>query len=230
MVASKHKRRPGILDALITILIDPSGTIHHLLDHRRWPPHVIILLLLFSLIVVAPPFLYSVDGVTNTANLPALQSTLVTIFLTMVLSSVFFTILLRTLGSPVRWIMTFGALVYALTPITVIIAAVYCLNYVTVGYFSIFQFLSFGYVTENDWVVALFPITFKVSCALCILLLIHGARVLCRASFSSSLLLGAIYIPLILGSFVVSASAVEIAAPLSSEAVIRFFLSFFNIR
>lgn len=230
MATSKKQKRPGILDALITIMIDPSGTIFHLLDNRRWPPHILLLLILFSLICVAPPFLYSVDGVTNQGNLSALGTTLITILFTLVLSSGFFTVLISTLKAPVRWVIAFGTLVYALTPITVSTAAVYFCNYLTTGYLSIVQSLAFGGVTHRDWVVSIFPYTFKLSGLLGCLILAQGSRVLCRTSLSSGILLGAFYIPLLMGSFVVCASTVEVWAPSSSEATIRFFRSFFEIR
>lgn len=225
-MAAARRRRPRLLDVLVSTLIDPRGTTHDLLNWHEGPPHVLACLFLFCSAVIAPPFLYQPDGSISQAAMIALYATLLTTLITLALTTCFVTMLFRALRLSPSIDATFSALVYSSAPIITLMGAIYLTNYAMEGRLSILQFLTTGYARPNDWLLQMFPKLFKLFCLLSFVVFGNCIRAIYRSSITSGVLIAAVCIPLLLGSFIVALSLTEVCFAGSSEQVITFFRSF----
>jgi hypothetical protein len=94
------------------------------------------------------------------------------------------------------------------------------------GRLSILQFLTTGYARPNDWLLQMFPNLFKLFCLLSFVVFGNCIRAIYRSSITSAVLIAAVCIPLLLGSFIVALSLTEVCFAGSSDQVITFFRSF----
>jgi hypothetical protein len=226
VMAAARRRRPRLLDVLVSILIDPRGTTNDLLNWYEGPPHVIACLFLFCSAVIAPPLLYQPDETLSQAAIVALYATLLTTLLTLALTTCFVTMLFRALRLAPSIEASFAALVYSSAPIITLMGGMYLTNYLMEGNLSILQFLSTGYTRQNDWLLQMFPNLFKIFCLLSFIVFANCIRAIYRSSVTSAGLIAAVCIPLMLGSFIVALSLTEVCFAGSSEQVIAFFRSF----
>jgi hypothetical protein len=134
----------------------------------------------------------------------------------------------RALGAQQSIFSLICAMIYAFTPFVTVMAFFYAATYWMQGHISILQFLTTGFVSQQDVLVRFFPTVAKVTCLVCFILFTNGIRALMRSSLSSATLIAAICVPLIMGSFVVSLSIEELLVPGISSHVISFFASFLS--
>lgn len=225
-MAKQRIRPPGILDILISALVDPQGTMTRLLVTPKYPPHLVTCLFFICCIVIAPPILYSPDGTINTTHTNLLVATLLAAFLTLCLAGFFQSMATRALGAQQSIFSLFCAMIYSFTPFVTVMVFFYVATYWMQGHISILQYLTTGFASQSDALVQFFPTTVKITVLVCFVLFSNAIRVLMRSSLSSAALIAAVCVPLIMGSFVVSLSIEELLLPGISSKVIGVFASF----
>jgi hypothetical protein len=225
-MAKKRIRPPGILDILVSALVDPQGTMTHLLVTAKYPPHIITCLFFLGCIVIAPPILYTPDGTINHSHTNLLVATLLAFFLTLGLAGFFQSMTTRALGAQQSMFSLFCAMIYAFTPFVTVMVFFYAATYWAQGHISILQYLTTGFASQSDNLVQFFPTMVKITGLVCFILFTNGIRALMRSSLSSATLIAAVCVPLIMGSFVVSLSIEELLLPGISTKVIGVFASF----
>lgn len=228
-MARKRIRPPGLLDILVSALVDPKGTMRILLVDSKWPPHLITSAFFLGCVVIAPPILYTPDGVVGTPQVTHLVATLLAIFLTLLLGGFFQSMTTRALGRQVRTFSLVCAMIYSFTPFVSVMAFFYAATYWTQGHISVLQFLTTGFVSQHDPLVQFFPTVGKVTCLVCFTLFTNGVRALMGSSLSSAVLVAAICVPLLMGSFVVALSLDELMLPGVSSKVIDLFAAFLGL-
>ncbi len=225
-MAKKRSRPPGILDILISALVDPKGTMRLLLVDSQSPPHLLTSLFFLGCVVIAPPVLYTPDGSLGAPQIMLLVATALTALLTITLAGFFQSMTTRALSSEQPIFSLICAMIYSLTPFVTMMAFFYAATYWTQGHISVLQFLTTGYTSQHDTLVQFFPTTVKITCAVCFVLFVNGVRALLHSSLSSAVLIAAIFVPLIMGSFVVALSFEELLLPGLSARVIGVFAAF----
>lgn len=228
-MAKKRTRSPGILDILISALVDPRGTMEQLLVTSKYPPHLLASMFFLGCIVVAPPILYSPDSTIVMGQVKLLVATFITVLLTLSLAAFLQSMATRALGAEQPMFSMFCAMVYSFTPFVTVMAFYYAATYWTQGHLSVLQFLTTGFASQHDILVKFFPTAAKVTCLVCFVLFTNGIRALMRGSLSSASLIAAICVPLIMAGFVVSLSIEELILPGEASRVIDFFASFLGL-
>jgi len=228
-MARKRIRPPGLLDILVSALVDPKGTMRLLLVDSKFPPHLITSVFFLGCVVIAPPIFYTPDGIVGTTQVTHLVETLMTIFLTLFLAAFFQSMTTRALGGQVAMFSLTCAMIYAFTPFVSVLAFFYASTYWTQGHISVLQFLTTGFVSQHDALVQFFPTACKLTCLVSFVLFANGVRALMRSSLSSAVLVAAICVPLLMGSFIVALSLQELMLPGLSANVIDFFGAFLGL-
>jgi hypothetical protein len=229
-MAKKRARSPGILDILISALVDPRGTMQQLLVTSTYPPHILTSVFFLGCIVLAPPILYSPDGTIGTGQIKLLVATFLTVLLTLSLAAFLQSMATRALGAQQSMFSMLCAMIYAFTPFVTVMTLYYAVTYWTQGHLSVLQFLTTGFTSQHDMLVQFFPTAAKITCLACFVLFTNGIRVLMRSSLSSATLIAAICVPLIMAGFVVSLSIEEMILPGEASQVINFFASFLGLQ
>lgn len=219
-------KKIGLVDTLFSPFVDARGTMENLLVVQKRPPYLLVSLFLFTLLFLAPPFMYEPGvGLRNIdlqPFLPILQAS----YITLTLTTCFVAMLLNAIGVPQPILVVFGALVYATTPFISFMTIVYVANYFLAGQLTILFFLMSGHTDPTDWLVVQFPLLFKVCCLISFWVFSNAMRVVTRGSVTSAILMAAMCIPFLLGSFALSVYVTEINFPGSAPRVLSFFTSF----
>lgn len=197
-----------------------------LLVDSKFPPHLITSVFFLGCVVIAPPILYTPDGTIGTPQITNLVATSLAIFLTLLFAGFFQSMTTRALGSQLTTFPLVCAMIYSFTPFVSVMAFYYAATYWTQGHISVLQFLTTGFVSQHDALVQFFPTVCKLTCLVSFTLFTNGIRALMRSSLSSAILVAAICVPLLMGSFIVGLSIEELILPGISEAVIHFFAAF----
>lgn len=223
-------KKIGLVDTLFSPFIDPRGTMENLLVIQKRPPYILVCLFLFTCLFLAPPFMYEpgvgFKNVDIMPLLPVLQSS----FITLALTTAFVAMLLNAIGSRQPLLVVLGALTYATTPFISFMTMVFLGNYLLRGQLTIIFFLMSGHVDPTDWLVGQFPMLFKCCCLISFWVFCNAMRVVTKASITSAILIAAICIPFLLGSFALSVYATEINFPGSAPRILSFFTSFVGSR
>lgn len=225
-MAKKRSRPPGILDILVSALVDPKGTMRLLLVDSPYPPHVLTSLFFLGCVVIAPPVLYTPDGAVGTPQILLLTATVLTALLTIALAGFFQSMATRALSSEQPILPLVCAMIYAFTPFVTLMAFFYIATYWNQGHISVLQFLTTGYSSQHDKLVQFFPTAVQITCFVSYALFTNGIRALMHSSLSSAALVAAICVPLVMGSFVVALSLAELVLPGVSSKVIGVFAAF----
>lgn len=226
MVRRSRNKKLGIFDALFSPFVDARGTMQNLLVDQRRPPHLFTCLFFLTCLVLAPPLMYSPGVGIGYENARSLAALLQVSILTLLLSTVFITLLLRVIGASQRPLSIFGALVYATCPFVSFMCLFYISNYITMGRLTVLSFLIWGQVDGDDWLVRQFPFLVKVFCFISFWVFANAIRVLTRSTLSSAALMSAVCVPLLLGSFVLALYCTELNLKGTSSGVIQFFNAF----
>ena len=225
-MVKKRVRTPGLLDILFSILVEPRGTTYRLLASEPYPPKVLTTFTLFIALCIAPPLLNLRDLSELQDRLPMIAITLSTTILTLSLTSFFSFMGLRALNSYTSPFQIIASIAYATTPFITLLSVLWCTNQILEGDLTAVNFIATGLASSGDLAIAVLPTSLRIAAGLALIIMTCCYRHLVGASLSVGLLLAVATVPLLLGSFIVSASIFDLIAPYSSANTIRFFSGF----
>lgn len=226
MTYRKKQKKPGIFDILFSGLIDPRGTTKRLLGGEDFPPWAISTLLLFVGIVIVAPLLYKPPGFAEAPQVKQLPPVLLTTFATLIATSFFVTMGLRSLRFRKSWYSCFASLTYATAPFTSTFLILLIVNKLAMGDLTLLGFLSSGFAREGDISSRIFPYLIRAAALLALLILTHALSTITRSSKGVGALMAAAVVPLTLGSFIMGLTVTDMIFPLSSPSVISFFRAY----
>jgi hypothetical protein len=146
-----------------------------------------------------------------------------TVILTIVLSAIFIRTALKALQVRCRLAPIVANLIYTTAPLTTLMTVTLFANHLVSGELSLLYALGTGTTQDSDVVVKTFPMVLRIALALSLVVLACGYRFIARSSLVPALLMAVGTIPLILGSFVVSMTLIDIFIRDASIGTIRFF-------
>jgi hypothetical protein len=217
------KRKLSLLDTIISLPMDPSGMMKHLLRDRRYPPYLVLAPLSTFFVIVAPTLWYQ-HYTGNQSAIPEINYAItMTVVLTLIwfslLMSVLFKLLLLEVSSGKIW----AASLYCLAGLIPFMLAFYLGNFLASGHLSILEFLATGRINKSDWFLELFPTSAKVALAYSFFLFVNAVRALTGAKLVSAFSMAVLAIPVLIGSFVVSLTISDILFQDTGAEVYRFF-------
>jgi hypothetical protein len=224
MVRSSPKK-PGLLDALLSVTVDPRGTTSLLLNSPGSPPFGLTMLGLFLGLYVVAPLLYQGGSVSIISSLQSLAPVLLASILTFLLASFFMVMGLQILGVRRSMRMTLAILAYCTSPLVSLMLLASAASLIMYGAPTVTMFLASGYAAPDDAVVQVFPYLLKITGLLSLVILTQALRSITTSSLTVSLLAALCSIPLILGAFVIALTLTDVAFPQSSPRTIALYQS-----
>jgi hypothetical protein len=219
--------KPGLSEVLFASIADPRGSMQRLLGQRERPPHVVITLLLFISTLIVPALLQSSYRGGTTLDSDFAGSIAMTFVLTLILSSFFATFSSHAFGAKDRCLRATAALIYSTAPITVMFTILLIASRLSMGDFTVINYLSSGVRPPEDFVIQIFPYVFKASICLALMTLAFGLSTLTHASAPVGFIMAAITTLLIMGSFILSLMITALVYPSTSSQTIEFFKRYF---
>lgn len=223
---TKYERRMGLLDLLMSSVLDRQGTMNHLLIERPVPPYIISSLIGLFVVLVLPTLLFMYRSGVAPTNKEAAWAITVCLAVTFVVFTLCTTILLRIMGIGAPVIKVIAANVYALVATIPLMLTYYIANFALDGDLTILSFLAHGQPAESDWLIELFPWLVYIGAGLICLVFMYAIRAIGNTPLSTAIMLSLICVPLLIGSFAVGATcAAQLFPPDAVNQVWRFFPS-----
>lgn len=217
------RKKISLLDVLISLPIEPEGSMRHLLRERRFPPHLLLVPLCTLLVLVGPALWYQYR-IQLHAVIPELQSSIaVTVILTILSFSFFMSVLLKLLLLNVSMFRVLAAVLYALAGLIPFMLAYYLGNFLASGEMTVLKYFATGQVESHDWFIEIFPICAHVALAYSFLLFVYGMKALTESKTLSALSMSVLGIPILIGSFAVSLTVADFIFRDTGIVVYRFF-------
>lgn len=221
-------RKPSLMDVLVSLMVDPRGVTRQLFAYDRSPPWTLTTLSLFMCTCVVAPLMY-----TPSKEIPAplanhLGPAITAALLTILCTSFFLLMALRSLNVRGITYRTFSSVVYATAPFITILSALLILNKVLYGDLSLLGSLALGIAPQGNSVLAIFPAAMRIAALFSLAILGQCLRVITNSSFSVGILLALSSLPLLLGSFIVALTVTDFIFPQSSADTIRFFAGYLS--
>jgi hypothetical protein len=223
-MAPKRLKTPTLLDVLFSIIVEPSATTQRLLSITP-PPHLFTTLFLFLCVCIAPPLAQVGSKVPN-SDIPQVIPAILTVVLTLILTTIFAKTALTALRTHCSLRAVGSNLIYASAPLITLMVVILVANQLISGELSLLTFLGTASADNADVVVGTYPLIFRIAILLCLTVLSSGYASLTRATLFPGFLMALGTIPLILGSFVVALTLIDLAIPDSSIGTIRFLETF----
>jgi hypothetical protein len=225
-----HSKKPGLLDALLSVTVDPRGTTSLLLNSPGSPPYGLTVLSLFLVLYVIAPLLHQGSGVSTIANLNSLAPVLIASVLTFLFASFFIFMGLQVLGSPRPLRTTLAVLGYCTSPLVSLMLLAIAASFVMRGSPTVIMFLASGYAAPDDAVAQVVPYLLKITVLLSLMILTQAMRAITNSSLALSALAALCCIPLILGAFVIALTLTDKVFPQSSSRTIFMYQSMITIQ
>ncbi len=216
----------GLLDLLMSSVLDRQGTMNHLLIERPVPPYIISSLVGLFAVLVLPTLIYMYRLGVAPANRDAAWAITVCLAVTFVVFTLCTTVLLRVMGISAPLIKVVAANVYALVATIPLMIAYYIANFALEGELTILPFLAHGQPVEDDWLIEMFPAVAYFACALIFAVFMYALRAIGNSPLSTAIMLSLLCIPILVGSFAVGATcAAQLFPPAAANQVWHFFPS-----
>ena len=225
----KKQKKPGLLDVLLSMLIDPRGVTRRLFAAKGHYPWVFTTFILFICTCIVAPVIYKPGVDYRTADTSHLAPLLTATGLTVACTTFFLMVGLHALNVRRSPYSVFSALVYASAPFTTTLASLLVADKILFGDLFILGFLATGFAPEDDFLAKLFPVMMLVASSLSLIILSQSIRAISRSSLSVAVMMGVATIPLLLGSFVVALTITDFAYPRSSPSTIQFFSNYVGL-
>lgn len=222
-------RKPSILDILLSLMVDPRGTTDRLFRGPYAPPWVLTTLLLFLCLCVAPSVVYVAPQANEPIPLDKVSAVVLGTILTMVGSTFFMVMGLRSLNIRRNPYEVFAALIYATAPISTLMVVALGLNRILEGDLTLIGFLVNGFAAYDDLLVKLFPHLIHTALFVSFIALAQCLRALTHSSLAVASLMAMACIPFILGAFIVGLTAAELLFPASSAETIGVFQALLQV-
>jgi len=217
------KKKLSLLDTLISIPIDPAGTMRHLLRERRYPPYLVLAPLCTFFVLVAPTLWHQHHRGLYSA-LPEINYAIaMTVVLTLIWFSLLMSVLLKLLLLNVSPGKMWAASLYCLASLIPFMGAFYLGNFLTSGHLSVLEYLATGESNHSDWFLKLFPICAKAALLFSFFIFVNAVRALTNTKFISAFSMAVLGIPVLIGSFVVSLTMSDVLFQDTGMEVYRFF-------
>lgn len=223
----KKQKKLHFSEALFGSVADPSGTMERLLTNKHRPPYTVLTTTLFVCICIVPPLVLNSNHGGTTLDRELVGSVAMTTLITLVLVSLFSSFSVHAIGIRRGYMRTIAVLAYSLAPITLVMVVLSVINWFLQGSFSVLTFVAHGSFVPGDLSTLVFPHAFRGSLALAFIALAFGLRTVTRGSFSMGAVMAALTVVLLLGSFVISLTIVDLAYPSASSRTIEFFARYF---
>lgn len=215
--------KPGLLDVLLSLLVDPRGTAKQLFGYGGRPPWVFTTLTLFMCTCIVAPLLYNPNPGIPTEQAKTLPPVVMATLGTIVLTTFFLFVVLRVLNLPSSMYRAFASLIYSSVPFITTLAALLIVNKIANNDLSLLGSLVAAKAPEGRIIAAVFPTAIKIAAVCSLLVLAQALRSLTNSSGTVGLLLAIVTLPLLLGAFIVALTATELLFPDTSVDTIRLF-------
>lgn len=225
----KYERRMGVLDLLMSSVLDRSGAMDHLLMERPSPPYILTSLVAIVAVLVLPALYYHHAYSVTSVDKTLAYAIIITLVLTLVLFTLCTTVLLRLMGISAPVVKVIGAITYSLVATIPLMLTYYAANFAINGELTILGFFTTGRLAEGEWLIGLFPTLLYIAAALMFLVFVSALRALGNTPISSAYLMAVLCLPLLIGSFFVGMTCAESLFPQSAFHVGRFFSSFLDV-
>ena len=217
------KKKLSLLDTLISIPIDPAGTMRHLLRERRYPPYLILAPLATFSVLVAPTLWYQHYMGLHSA-LPEIHYAIaMTVVLTLIWFSLLMSVLLKLLLLNVAPGKMWAACLYCLASLIPFMGAFYLGNFLASGRLSVLEYLATGQANRSDWFLELFPTCARAALFFSFFLFVNAVRALTNTKLVSAFSMALLGVPVLIGSFVVSLTISDVLFQDTGPEVYRFF-------
>jgi len=224
------RKKLSLLDTLVSLPVDPSGMMRHLLQERRVPPYLILAPVSTLMVLVAPTLWYQHRFQTHLALPQVFAATALTTVMTLLCFSFFMSVLFKLLLLDVSMFKIIAAVLYSMAGLIPFMLAYYLGNYLASGSLTILRFLSTGRIDSEDWFVGLFPTCAKVALSFSFFLFIQAIRSITNSKMLSAVSMAALGIPVLIGSFAVSLTISDAIFKDSGIEVYRFFVDLLEPR
>lgn len=220
----------GLLDLLMSSVLDRQGTMNHLLIERPVPPYIISSLVGLFAVLVLPTLIYMYRSEVAPANREASWAITLCFAVTFVVFTLCTTVLLRIMGISAPLIKVVAANVYALVAAIPLMVAYYIANFALEGELTILSFLAHGQPAEGDWLIEMFPWLAYFACVLIFVVFMYAIRAIGNSPLSTAIMLSLLCIPILVGSFAVGATCSALLFPPDTvEQVWRFLPSLVEV-
>jgi hypothetical protein len=119
-----------------------------------------------------------------------------------------------------------AAIAYSTAPVTVIFATLMLASKIFMGNFTLLTFISTGSSLSYDKVNQIFPFALRISLVISLFNLAQSLGVAARGGLGLGVVMAALTIPLIMGSFVMGLWLTDLMYPGVSVDAIAFFTGF----
>jgi hypothetical protein len=198
-----------------------------LLGRAQRPPYVVITLITCLVVCLAPPLLQRANSAENRIDWEFAGSVGMSVGVTLLCACLLLAATMHAAGAKTSYPRAVAALAYSLTPITAILGVLHLANWGYMGSFTIVTFIATGLPLPNDLPLQIFPFVFRTSLFLAWITLAYGLRTVAKSSLPLGLIMAALTIPLILGSFIIGLTCTDLLYPSTSSRTIEFFGRFF---
>ena len=217
------KKKLSLLDTLLSLPADPSGMMRHLLRERRMPPYMVLAPLSTFLVLVAPTLWYQYRFQLNPVLPQVTYAIIGTVVLTLISFSFFMTVLFKVLLLDVSSWKIVAASLYSIAGLIPFMLAYYLGNFLASGQLSILRFLATGRIDNQDWFLGIFPTCAKVALGFSFFLFVNAVRAITNSKTLSALSMSVLSIPVLIGSFAVSLTIIDVVFKDTGVEVYHFF-------
>lgn len=227
---ARSQRKPlSLLDIFLTLAVDPRGVLTRAFHVHGIPPYILPTICLFILVCILPPLITAPDALENPQHLNLIKGIIFTSLLTIILTSALLATSVKLLHSAAKTLQVFSLIIYALAPITTVMAILYGLNKMFQGELTILTFILTGYRRSSDFIVMLYPFAMRIAALLSLYTISHGLAIIVQVTKLLGLFMGILTLPLLLGSFVISLYITEIIYPNVTPQITSFFYGFTQV-
>jgi hypothetical protein len=224
---ARFQRKPlSLLDIFFTLTIDPRGVLTRAFYVHGIPPYILPTICLFILVCLLPPLITAPDALENPQHVILVKGIMFTSLLTILLTSALLASSVKLLHSTAKTLQVVSLLIYALAPLTTVMALLYGLNKIFQGELTILTFILTGYARSSDFMVMLYPFAIRIAALLSLYTISHGLAIIVQLTNLLGLFIGILALPLLLGSFIISLYITEIIYPNVTPQITSFFYGF----
>lgn len=217
------KKKLSLLDTLLSLPTDPSGMMRHLLRERRIPPYMVLAPLSTFLILVAPTLWYQHRLQLHPVMPQVSYAIATTVVLTLLSFSFFMAVLFKVLLLDVSSWKIVAASLYSIAGLIPFMLAYYLGNFLASGQLSILRFFATGRIDSPDWFLKIFPTCAKIALGFSFFLFVNAVRAITNSKTASALSMSVLSIPVLIGSFAVSLTIVDVVFKDTGVEVYYFF-------
>ncbi len=225
-MAQSQRKALSLLDVFLTLFVDPRGVLTRAFHVHGIPPYILPTTCLFMLICLLPPLMTAPDALESSQHLTLVKGILFTSLLTIILTSILLATSVKLLHSSANTLQVFSLIIYALAPLTTVMAILYGLNKGLQGELTLLTFIMTGYARSSDYLVMLFPFAIRLGALVSLYSVSCGLAVILNLTKLLGFFLGILTLPLLLGSFIISLYITEMIYPGLTPQIVSFFNGF----